>query len=111
MATARLLGRMVAGRFSSSLVTRPFCRTPLLGRFRASSSAVRYPLQLATVSENHATLYEESLKHPEQFWGDLARRRLRWVKEFDQVMDCDMKMGRISWFNRGILNVTGQHSS
>jgi acetyl-CoA synthetase len=42
------------------------------------------------VSENHTALYEESLKHPEQFWGDLARRRLRWTKEFDQVMDCDM---------------------
>jgi len=67
---------------------------------------VTYPLQLASVSENHAALYEESLKNPQRFWGDLARRRLLWIKEFDQVMDCNMQEGKISWFNGGILNVT-----
>ena len=82
----------------------PFLRSLSLTRF---SSNLTYPLQLASVSENHAALYEESLKNPEQFWGDLARRRLRWIKEFDQVMDCDMKEGRMNWFNGGILNVTG----
>ena len=80
---------------------------PFLSRF---ASGVTYPLQLASVSENHAALYAESLKNPERFWGDLARRRLRWVKEFDQVMDCNMREGRISWFKGGMLNVTGKSS-
>ena len=73
-------------------------------------NGVSYPLELSCVSKNHAALYEESLKHPEQFWGDLARRRLRWTKEFDQVMDCDMNSGQFKWFNGGKMNVTGLRS-
>ena len=75
---------------------------------KASSSAVSYPLQLSSVSASHGALYEESLRHPERFWGDLARRRLTWYKEFDQVMDCDMRQGRISWFGGGKINVSGR---
>ena len=75
------------------------------------SPNLTYPLQLASVSENHAALYEESLKNPEQFWGDLARRRLRWIKEFDQVMDCDITKGHFKWFLGGVLNVSGEEIS
>ena len=32
------------------------------------------------------------------------------MKEFDQVMDCNMREGRISWFKGGMLNVTGKSS-
>lgn len=77
---------------------------------KRASSTVSYPLELSTVSADHAALYEESLQNPEGFWGDLARRRLHWFKEFDQVMDCDMEQGRISWFNGGKINVSGSSS-
>lgn len=80
---------------------------PAFSSCKRASSSVSYPLQLSSVSANHAALYEESLQHPERFWGDLARRRLRWFKEFDQVMDCDMNQGRISWFNGGKINISG----
>ena len=70
--------------------------------------SVEYPLQLSSVSPNHAALYEESLKNPESFWGDLGRRRLRWFKEFDQVMNCDMSKGEFSWFIGGEINVSGR---
>lgn len=73
-------------------------------------SSVSYPLQLSSVSENHATVYNESLNNPEAFWGHLARTRLTWIKEFDTVMDCDMKSGRLNWFCGGKLNVTGRSS-
>ena len=72
------------------------------------ASGVSYPLQLSSVSESHSSLYEESLKHPEQFWGDLAGRRLRWIKKFDQVMDCDMRSGQFKWFLGGVINVSGK---
>ena len=72
------------------------------------ASGVSYPLQLSSVSESHAALYEESLKQPERFWGDLASRRLRWIKPFDQVMDCDMSSGHFKWFLGGTLNVSGE---
>ena len=70
-------------------------------------SSVNYPLQLSSVSPDHAALYEESLKHPENFWGHLARTRLRWFKPFDQVMDCDMDKGDFKWFIGGEINVSG----
>ena len=76
-------------------------------RFR-STNAVSYPLQLSSVSANHAAVYNESLANPEAFWGHLARTRLNWMKDFDSVMDCDMSQGRINWFSGGKLNVTGK---
>ena len=91
---------------ATRLVAGVFSRCPLGPALRCASS-VSYPLQLSSVSENHSAIYEESLKNPEAFWGDLARNRLRWMKEFDQVMDCDMNEGRLRWFNGGKLNVTG----
>ncbi|XP_064403228.1 acetyl-coenzyme A synthetase 2-like, mitochondrial [Halichondria panicea] len=69
-------------------------------------SSCKYPLQLSSVSEEYAAQYEESLKNPEQFWGHLARTRLRWIKEFDQVMDCDMNKGSFKWFQGGVINVS-----
>ena len=78
------------------------------GATDAMASGVSYPLQLSSVGESHAALYEESLKQPERFWGDLASRRLRWIKPFDQVMDCDMSSGHFKWFLGGTLNVSGE---
>ena len=72
-----------------------------------SFSSPLYPLQPKHVDPNHDALYEESLNNPERFWGDLAKHRLRWSKEFDTVMDCDMHKGKISWFLGGKLNVSG----
>ena len=70
--------------------------------------SVSYPLKLASVSGEHAAIYQESLRHPERFWGELARTRLRWIKEFDQVMDCDMERGEFKWFGGGVINVSGE---
>ena len=73
---------------------------------RKISTAI-YPIQPGHVNVNHDELYEESINNPHMFWGDLAKRRLRWMKEFDTVMDCDMNKGKISWFLGGKLNVSG----
>ena len=68
---------------------------------------LKYPLQLAHVSPDSDLWYKESLENPDRFWGDLARTHLTWMKEFNQVMDCDMRNGKIKWFTGGKLNVTG----
>ena len=73
-----------------------------------SFSSLLYPLQPKHINPNHDALYEESLNNPERFWGDLAKQRLRWSKEFDTVMDCDMHKGKINWFLGGKLNVSGK---
>ena len=70
-------------------------------------SSTIYPIQPGHVDGNHDELYAESINKPHQFWGDLAKRRLRWMKEFDAVVDCDMNKGKINWFLKGKLNVSG----
>ena len=64
-------------------------------------SSTIYPIQPGHVDGNHDELYADSINKPHQFWGDLAKRRLRWMKEFDTVMDCDMNKGKINWFLGG----------
>ncbi|MBL0686994.1 MAG: hypothetical protein JJV94_04120 [Sulfurospirillum sp.] len=54
-------------------------------------------------------LYKFSLSEPDEFWGTLARSRLQWMQDFDQVTDSDMNQGRISWFRNGKLNVSGKY--
>lgn len=78
-----------------------------LGAVRRPLSSVAYPLQLATVSEQHSSWYKESIQNPERFWGDVARERLRWTKDFHTTLDCSMANARFNWFLGGQLNVSG----
>ena len=71
--------------------------------------AVSYPVQLKHVAPSNAAWYEESLRDPRRFWGDLARQRLRWMEEFKTVMECDMNEGKIGWFLGGKINVSGEN--
>ena len=58
--------------------------------------------------KSHQDLHQFSLDHPDEFWGRLARSRLKWDKDFDTVSDCDLEKGRISWFQGGKLNASGK---
>jgi acetyl-CoA synthetase len=69
-------------------------------------SSVKYPLQLQHVSKEHSEQYLESINNPERFWGDLARSRLKWIREFDSVMNCSFKEGKIRWFEGGVINIS-----
>uniref|UniRef100_A0A7N8X7D1 Propionate--CoA ligase n=1 Tax=Mastacembelus armatus TaxID=205130 RepID=A0A7N8X7D1_9TELE len=51
-------------------------------------------------------LYRLSITDPDRFWGSAATDRLRWVKPFHRVQDCELSSGRISWFLGGKLNVS-----
>ncbi|XP_075939571.1 acetyl-coenzyme A synthetase 2-like, mitochondrial [Anarhichas minor] len=55
---------------------------------------------------SHRDLYRVSITDPDQFWGSAAADRLRWVKPFDRVQDCDLSSGKICWFLGGKLNVS-----
>ena len=76
--------------------------------FEEQDLVITYPVQLEHIAPSNAGWYKESLCNPEQFWGDLARDRLHWVKEFDTVMDCDMNSGSHKWFIGGKINVSGE---
>ena len=64
--------------------------------------------KLEHVSKDHARWYRESVEDPDQFWGELARARLRWSTEFDRVQDCDLTQGKLQWFIGGKINVSGE---
>lgn len=72
-----------------------------------NGESVQYPVELRHSDPRNAEWYEESLHNPEKFWDDLARQRIRWMKDYSKVMDVDMTSGSIKWFQDGVLNVTG----
>ena len=90
--------------------TRQFLRSSIGPPRLRWSSGVSYPLQLASVTPQHAALYKESLENPARFWGDLARSKLHWMEDFTQTMDCDMSGDRLKWFLGGKINVSGEAS-
>jgi acetyl-CoA synthetase len=55
--------------------------------------------------EQYNTLYEESLKDPEGFWGKQAQR-IDWIKPFTRVKNTSFEAHNFSirWFEDGILN-------
>uniref|UniRef100_A0A667ZNM7 Acetyl-coenzyme A synthetase n=1 Tax=Myripristis murdjan TaxID=586833 RepID=A0A667ZNM7_9TELE len=55
---------------------------------------------------SHQELYRLSVSDPDQFWGSAAADRLRWIKPFQRVRDCELSSGRIGWFLGGQLNVS-----
>jgi acetyl-CoA synthetase len=51
-------------------------------------------------------MYERSIKDPNGFWGEDAKRRLDWIKPFTKVENASFAPGNISikWFEDGVLN-------
>ncbi len=44
---------------------------------------------------------------PSEFWGRVAKHELRWDRNFDEVMKCDMHKADFKWFQGGKLNAAG----
>jgi acetyl-CoA synthetase len=57
-------------------------------------------------ADDYARMYERSVRDPEGFWGEQARR-LDWLRPFAQVKDTSFAADdfRIRWFADGALNV------
>lgn len=97
MASLPILRRLIPARISSVL-----CR-------KASSFFTEEytPPQLDHVTGDWDKLYQQSIRDPATFWGQLGATRLDWIKPFDKVMDIKMKIGWHKWFVGGKLNVSG----
>ena len=56
---------------------------------------------------SYKTLYEQSVSHPDVFWGE-AGKRLEWIKPFTKVKNTSFKLGSVDirWFEDGTLNVS-----
>ena len=57
-------------------------------------------------AEQYADIYARSIRDPEGFWGEQAKR-LDWIKPFTTVKNTSFKWPDISikWFEDGVLNV------
>ncbi|XP_014675986.1 PREDICTED: acetyl-coenzyme A synthetase 2-like, mitochondrial [Priapulus caudatus] len=86
---------------------RYFARTAAAGAQQDVTTA-----QLPEISQYfqkalpHQEVYDLSLNNPSAFWGSLARTRLSWYRDFDDVIDCDMTKAKLKWFINGKLNVS-----
>ncbi|KAI3384609.1 hypothetical protein SNEBB_000089 [Seison nebaliae] len=56
--------------------------------------------------ENFESLHQFALDNPKEFWGSLAKSRLHFFKDFDEVMEGSLKNGDLKWFLNGKLNVS-----
>lgn len=101
-----------------TLLTR--CRSPAPGQTRTGPGQHRYlsslPPPPGTWSSelsrlSHQDLHRLSVTDPDQFWGSTAADRLRWMKPFHRVRDCELSSGKISWFLGGKINVSGERQS
>lgn len=54
--------------------------------------------------DSYKEMYNYSIEHSDQFWGEKAKEFLTWQHDFKMVSDCDFSEGAISWFLGGKLN-------
>ena len=55
--------------------------------------------------EQYQQMYQNSLKNPEEFWGEWAHE-LHWFKTWDKVTESDFERAHIRWFVGGKLNAS-----
>jgi acetyl-CoA synthetase len=75
------------------------------------SEFIKTPTRIATntalTHEKYIQNQKDAYNDPENFWGDLARKELVWIKEFTQISQGDFNPPvHIQWFADGILNVS-----
>lgn len=61
---------------------------------------------LVTTMEQYKTLYDESIRDPDTFWGRMAKENVTWFRDFDRVRQGSFEVGDIAWFTGGQLNVS-----
>ena len=55
--------------------------------------------------DHYKSLYAESIKSPEHFWGKIAKR-IDWYEPWTRVSNYNFKKGDINWFTGGKLNAS-----
>jgi acetyl-CoA synthetase len=75
------------------------------------SHQTRYPIpsnfsDAHVTPERYAAMYEQSIRDPETFFGDLANEFLTWDTTWNQVCSYDFPKGEASWFDGASLNIS-----
>lgn len=77
----------------------------------SSNLTFEFPAEIGQLSDkitDYESLYKYSVENRELFWGTLAKNRLEWFTEFDQITSGDFNDPecKIQWFLNGKLNVS-----
>ena len=97
-----MAGFLVARRVFSARISSVLCR-----RISSFFTEDYTPPKLDHVTADWDKLYEQSIKDPSTFWGQLGASGLEWIRPFDTVMDVDLNIGQHKWFLGGKMNVSG----
>jgi acetyl-CoA synthetase len=49
--------------------------------------------------------YQASIADPKKFWSEIAKNFF-WFEKWQEVMNCDLSKGKISWFENGKTNIS-----
>ena len=60
---------------------------------------------LISSMDQYHELYKQSIEDPEKFWSEKAER-LDWSEKWSNVCSFDFVEGKISWFDKGKLNIS-----
>ncbi|MEC8644795.1 MAG: acetate--CoA ligase [Pseudomonadota bacterium] len=53
----------------------------------------------------YEAMYQESLEHPERFWGQQGKKFLSWINPWRETNEHEFNKGKTGWFLGGKLNV------
>ena len=56
--------------------------------------------------KEYESLYKKSIKDPEAFWSEQARKYLNWDSDWKRVSNVDFMKGNVSWFEGGKINAS-----
>ena len=56
--------------------------------------------------KEYESLYKQSIKDPEAFWSEQARKYLNWDSDWTKVSNADFMKGNVSWFEGAGINAS-----
>merc|ERR1711879_233133 len=56
--------------------------------------------------DQYKEIYQRSMDDPEGFWSERADELVTWDKKWDKVLEYDLTVPEVKWFQGGKLNVS-----
>ncbi|KAJ8663621.1 acetyl-coenzyme A synthetase [Lichtheimia ornata] len=70
------------------------------------ANAQECPKPFVSSLEQYRSMWQESVDHPDKFFGNLANELLSWSKPFETVKHGSFETGDVAWFLGGELNAS-----
>ncbi|KAH7649083.1 acetyl-coenzyme A synthetase [Cryptosporidium bovis] len=78
---------------------------PFDEKYECKKSEVDKPYRIRDMKE-YLEMHSRSIQNPDEFWGEIARKELRWLRDFTKTRGTGPTFqDRLPWFLNGKLNV------